>query len=464
MNESQVMDESSLPVSDRAMLARIFQLGSPVLIEQALLYLVGVSDTILTGRYLGANDLAAVTVSGYLFWFLETLLVIVSIGSTALVARFFGANEREEAVVVCEQSMMLAILAGLIIAVSGWVAAPGLVSMLNLEGEAGRSAVMFLRIIVLATPFLSCTIVGIAALQGAGDTKTGMWLMIFFNVMNIVLSWSLVQGLGPIPALGLKGIAIGTSASETTAGLIVLALLIRGCSGLKIRVKGWRPSLSVIRRILRISIPAAGESIANIIGQLWFLSLINKLGPIATAAHGVAIRCEAISFLSVAAFSVPASTLTGQYLGAKRPDLAARSAKLCWLIGVLAMTVLGMILIIAARPMFSIFLGDRQPEVTSVGVPVLRVVAFAMPALATIVILSGALRGAGDTRWPSVIVFFGYLAVRIPLTYWLSNSTPDGGLGWGLYGAWIAMLADLFVRGGLMMTRFLQGGWRFVKV
>ena len=453
-----------LAVDNRTILKRVARLGSPVFIEQVLLYLVGVSDTILTGRYLGANDLAAVTVSGYLFWFLETLLVIVSIGATAIVARMFGANERDEANVVCEQSMLLAIAAGTLIAVSGWVAAPSLVNLLNLEGEAGQSAVMFLRIIVLATPFLSCTVVGIAALQGAGDTRTGMWLMILFNVQNIALTWSMVRGLGPLPSLGLKGIAIGTALSETTAGLLVLALLIRGCSGLKIRPRGWKPSVEVIQRVLRISLPAAGESVANIIGQLWFLSLINKLGPIATAAHGVAIRCEAVSFLTVAAFSVPASTLTGQYLGAKRPDLADRSARLCWLLGVVVMTSFGMVLMVAAKPMFSIFLGDRQPEVTAVGVPVLRVVAFAMPALATIVILSGSLRGAGDTRWPSLIVFFGYVAVRIPLTYWLTSPPSAGGMGWGLYGAWVAMLADLIVRGSLIMARFLQGGWRLTEV
>jgi len=95
---------------------------------------------------------------------------------------------------------------------------------------------------------------------------------------------------------------------------------------------------------------------------------------------------------------------------------------------------------------------------------VLRIVAFAMPALATINVLNGALRGAGDTRWPWAIVVFGYLAVRIPLTYWLVNTPAEGGLGWGLRGAWLAMLADLCVRGTLVAVRFLQGGWVHARV
>src|SRR5262249_50288878 len=98
--------------------------------------------------------------------------------------------------------------------------------------------------------------------------------------------------------------------------------------------------------------------------------------------------------------------------------------------------------------------------VVALGVPVMRVVSFALPALATINVLSGALRGAGDTRWPWLIVLFGYLLVRMPLTYLLATPTDLGGLGWGLYGAWIAMFADLSVRGILVAARFLHGGWK----
>jgi Na+-driven multidrug efflux pump len=215
---------------------------------------------------------------------------------------------------------------------------------------------------------------------------------------------------------------------------------------------------------LRVSVPAAGESLSNVIGQLWFLSLINRLGSVATAAHGVAIRCEAIAFLTVTAFSVAAATLTGQYLGARRPDLAGRAARTSWGMGVLVLSALGAVIYAQAGPMFAMFLGGRQPQVAAEGVPVLRVVAFALPALATINVLSGALRGAGDTRLPLAFVLFGYLAVRLPLTSLLTSPQAKGGLELGLYGAWLAMFADLHVRGLLVAARFLQGGWRRARV
>jgi putative MATE family efflux protein len=326
------------------------------------------------------------------------------------------------------------------------------------------SAAQVLRIVLAITPLLACTSVGIACLRGAGDTRTGMWVMILVNAINIALSWSLIDGFGPLPAMGFAGIAMGTAVGEGVGGLVVLALLARGRSGLWIDWRELFPVWNDIERILRISVPATGESLTNMFCQLWFLSLINRLGPTATAAHGVAIRCESISFLTVMAFAVAASTLTGQYLGARRPDLAGRAVRTAWGIGVAVLSVLGVVVYVMAEPMFLLFTGGRQPAVTTAGVPVLRIVAFALPALATINVLNGALRGAGDTRWPWVFVLAGYLLVRMPLTYWLATPEELGGLGWGLTGAWIAMFADLCVRAAMVAARFLQGGWQTARV
>jgi Na+-driven multidrug efflux pump len=132
--------------------------------------------------------------------------------------------------------------------------------------------------------------------------------------------------------------------------------------------------------------------------------------------------------------------------------------------GVLVLSAMGLVLYTQAPSMVEIFLGGRQRSVATLGVPVLQLVAFALPALATINILGGALRGAGDTRWPWVIVLLGYLTVRLPLTYLLATPSASGGLGWGLYGAWVAMFADLNVRGTLVAARFFQGGWRRTRV
>ncbi|WP_435010637.1 MATE family efflux transporter [Tundrisphaera lichenicola] len=457
-------DWEALAVPGGSMARQVLFLAGPVLVEQSLLYLVGLSDTILTGRYLAEAHLAAVAVSTYLLWFLGSVMTIVSVGATALVARMTGAREPEAARRVCQQAIGLALGFGTITMFAGQIGAPSLIRALNLEGEAAEAATMFLRMILLASPLLACTTAGVACLRGVGDTRTGMWVMVLVNVVNVALSWTLVRGLGPIPSMGFRGIAIGTAFSEAVGGLAVLVILTQGRSGLQLNLAGLRPIWRESWRILRISLPASGESLTNVFCQLWFLGLINKLGSTATAAHGVAIRCEALAFLTVTAFSIAAGTLTGQYLGAGRPDLASRAAKTAWGMGVGLLVAVGILLYVEAGAMFSIFLGGKQPGVAAEGVPVLRIVAFALPFMATLNVLNGALRGAGDTRWPWIIVVVGYLGIRMPLTYWMTYPVESGGLGLGLRGAWLAMFADLAIRGILVAARFLQGGWKLAEV
>ena len=445
----------------RSITAQVYQLATPVLIEQALLYLVGLSDTILAGWYLREEHLAAITVAAYLLWFLNSLMTVVSVGATALVARLTGARQPTQANRTTQQAITLALILGILVCLGGELVAPWLVQALNLEGNSAADATLFLRAVLVTVPLGAIMAAGIACLHGVGDTRTGMWVMFLVNAVNVGLAWPLVRGLGPIPALGFPGIVAGTAISEGVGGIAILFILARGRSGLRLSRAGAWPDLPESWRILRISLPASGESLTTIVCQLWFLGLINRLGATATAAHGVAIRCEALAFLTATAFSIAARTLVGQYLGAQRPDLATRAGNAAWGHGVVALTLIGGLLYLTAPAMLNLFLGGRQPAVVAAGAPVLRIVAFALPFLATMNILTGALQGAGDTRWPWLIVLVGYFGLRIPLTYAL---TDPSWFDLGLRGAWFAMFADLALRGLLMAARFLHGGWRRIEV
>ena len=446
----------SLINSSRSMTRQVFWLATPVLIEQALLYLVGLSDTVLAGSYLAEEHLAAITVGSYLLWFLGSLMTVVSVGATALVARLTGAGNPAQANRVMQESVSLGLLLGMAVATVGYQFTPDLIRALNLAGPAAEDATFFLRAVLVTVPLGAIMTAGIACLHGVGDTRTGMWVMVLVNVVNVGLAWPLVVG-----GAGFTGIVTGTAISEAVGGLAILAVLIRGRSGLQLTRAGLRLDLPLCWRILRISLPASGESLTTIFCQLWFLSLINELGPTATAAHGVAIRCEALAFLTATAFSISARTLVGQYLGAERPDQAARAARVAWGYGVAALVVIGALLFFSAPIMLNLILWGKQPAVVAEGVPVLQIVAFALPFLATMNILTGALQGAGDTRWPWLIVLAGYFGLRIPLTYAL---TLPGWYPLGLRGAWLAMFADLALRGVLVAARFLHGGWKQARV
>src|SRR5205823_4927910 len=180
-----------------------------------------------------------------------------------------------------------------------------------------------------------------------------------------------------------------------------------------------------------------------------------RLGAVAGGAHGIALTWEALGYLSGHAFGTAAMTLIGQNLGARKPEQAARSGWVAFGLGCGVMCGMGLVFYTLAPQMFALFCPhpEQQPVVES-GVPVLRLIAFSMPAVASCIIFTCALRGAGDTRVPVLFTWIGFLAFRIPLAYYLTQPQLDlGGLGTfpggnlGLYGAWLAMVADLSVRG-----------------
>lgn len=434
--------------------------------------LVGFSDRLLTGQFLETPHLAAINLMAYILWLMQGIFQVIGIGATALVARAFGAGDRAAASRVANQAFLLGAVLAAVALVLVALLGERFVLLFQLEGEAARLATTYLYLVLPALPLIMAEVVGIACLRAAGDMITGLVVMALVNVVNVALSWSLMLGLGPLPELGWTGIAVGTTCGFVTGGTLILAVLLRGRWGLRLRLRELRPAWGLARRLLRIGIPG-GLDILSIIGcQLWFVSLINRLGDLAAAAHGIAIVAESLAFLPGVAFQVAATTLTGQYLGAGDPRRATRSVLLALACGGGVMIVAGAILFAQSYPMAQLFVSSEQAEVARQAAPLLRIVALAIPALAATMILSGALRGAGDTRWPLLFSLVGFVGVRIPATYWLAFPGFEFGpwqwtvAGWGLgvAGAWYAMTADLSVRAVLVVYRFWHGGWQRVRV
>lgn len=422
----------------------------------------------LTSRQ--AAFLAAQTTAHYLAWFIVSYAVIVSVGSTALVARFIGAGDRAGAVAITHQSLLLAVLFGLAGSAFGLFGGIGLmVEMLHLKGDAARLAQAYLEPLFA---LLVCQLVetaGIACLVGAGDTRTGLWVTAGVAVINLPLAWTCCLGVGPLPPLGFVGIAVGTAVSHALGAAAVLAVLARGRFGLQLSLSAFRPRPDLMRRLLRIGIPAGLDSLSIVVGQFWFLRIVNTLGNDASAAHGIAIGWEALGYQSGAAFGTAAMTLVGQNLGAGRPDEARRAGWRAFALGLAVMSLMGTLFFALAEPMFRLFT-SHEPAI-ALGVPVLRLVAFAMPPLAAVIVFLSALRGAGDTRVPVLFTWVGFFLVRIPLAYLCAYPQLDlgalgvwPGLGLALYGAWLAMFADIVVRGMFFTARFARGRWQRQRV
>jgi putative MATE family efflux protein len=437
----------------------LLRLALPVLAEQLLSMLVGFSDQLLAGWYLDQPHLAAVNSMVYMLWLLASLFVFVTIAATAMIARFVGAHDFDLARRVVNQAFLAGGVLAVVLTLVGLLLAGQIVAALQLGGQSGELATRYLYYVFPVLPLLMCESVGNACLRGAGDMVTGLTAMILTNVVNIAVSWSLVLGWGPLPRLGWDGLAIGTACGFAVGGTFVAGRLLRGRAGLKLGAGMLRPDANLIRRLLRIGLPGGSDVMLILFCQLWFLSIVNQLGELPAAAHGVAVRIESLAYLPGTAFQVAAATLAGQFLGARDLRRAGRSVLLAVLAGGGLMTAAGVLFFAAAEPLARLFLRPEQTDVIVLASLLLRIVAFAMPPLALTMILNGALRGAGDTVWPFLFSVVGYLGVRIPLAYLLAQH-------WnlGVAGAWYAMLADLTVRCLLVSVRFLQGGWKRVRV
>jgi putative MATE family efflux protein len=461
---------------DRPAWRLVFQLAWPVWLYQLLGLAVSFCDRLLAGRYLdlpGEQQLAAQaaqTTATYLGWALTNYSILISAGSTALVARFTGAKDQASASRTANQSIFLAVVLGLAGGAGGLLVLPGALELMQMHGDAREYARQFMQPLLGLMVFQVIEAAGIACLVGVGDTRTGLAVLGGVAVLNVPLTVLFFFGLGPVPALGFPGIALGTALAHTAGGLTVLALLTRGHAGLRLEWRLLRPDWPLIYRLLRVSVPAAADVFSLVVGQLWFLRIVNSLSAAAQGAQGIALNLEALSYKSGEAFATATMTLVGQNLGAGRPARATRSGWVGFLAGGAVMATMGLIFFVAARPLFGLFCpSEDQLPIIEAGVPVLRLVAFAQPALASCNIFTAALRGAGDTRVPVLITWLGFFLVRIPLAYLLTqpeiNLGPLGMMaGFGLFGAWLAMAADLHVRGLIFLARFAGGRWQRTRV
>lgn len=437
---------------------RIVSLAWPAIVENLLHSMVGIVDTAMVGR-LGAAALAATGLGNQISMLGLTVFSALSIGSTALVARHIGARESSKASDVARQSLVLGLFVSGTVMITFLLTARVLLGLLfsRIEADVLNMAAAYVRTVSLAMVLNYFLIVINAILRGAGDTKTPLRITALVNVINVVGNLIFIYGLGPIPALGVVGAAIGTAVAQASGGIMALAVLFKH-PVLRVRMTdSFKPDRAIIRRIANIGVPAGAEQGMMRVAQLVYTMIVSSLGTVAYAAHQVALNAESLSYMPGAGFATASTTMVGQSLGANRPDEAEASGRIARNLGIIVMGSMGIIFMVIPGPIVRIF--SRDPEVIRLATACLRLVAISQPALATWMILGGGLRGAGDTRAILKIVIVGLVFVRVGLAYLLAIV-----LDYGLLGAWVAMVVDLFVRGFLIQRRFDKGEWKLLKV
>ena len=432
----------------------MWRLAVPSAAEAMLGMLVGLVNTYLVG-HLGAASIAAVGLGWQVALSVMILFTAVGTGATALIARMVGARDWAGANRVVMQGVIVAFAAGILATVLLVVFAEPALSLMGAEGEVLSQAVLFLQAISSVFSISAITFIGHACMRGAGDTRTPMLVMIVVNLVNVMVAWVLVQGVGPFPALGVLGAGIGSAVGRTVGALVVIGLLLRGRAGLRLRWHG--PDTDLIWRMLRVGLPASLDQLIHRLGMLSFVRIVATLGTASFAAHQIALNAESISFMPGWGFAMAATTLVGQGLGARDEKRAERDATLAFYIAAAFMSAMGVAFFVFAPQFIGLFTDDN--EVIAAGSMPLRMIGLAQPFLAAMMVFGGGLRGAGDTLTPMWINGGAIWLMRIPLSLLVTY-----GLGWGLTGVWAVMVLDLTVRGLLMFRQFKRGRWKRMTV
>ncbi|HSZ58189.1 MAG TPA: MATE family efflux transporter [Tepidisphaeraceae bacterium] len=445
----------------RTLLAELLLLALPMVAENILHMLVGLTDVYLASHLPthAAPATAAVGSISYVLWLIGLIAGAIGTGSTAIIARAIGAKHQSLANSVCGQSVTAAILTGALLSIFFLLFAQPCALLTGLGGDAYSYALFYIRILGLSLPFSILMYAASAALRGAGDSLTPAISMIVVDVVNMGFSTALSRGWWGFPALGFRGIAIGTVIAYFVGGVLLFVVLLRGRGRLRLYTHRLRPHWLTLKRIFRIGIPSGTESLLAWMAQFLIIIVINRADPtnVMAAAHIIAVRVEALSYLVGYAVATAAATLVGQALGRRDEPRARQAAYLCYAVGGGAMALGGVVFICFGRILTG-FMSDGK-AIADLAAGCLFITAFAQPGFAAAMIFAGALRGAGDTFWVMVLNLASILGVRLPAAL---------AVGWllhlGLIPIWIVLATELNIRGLAVYMRFWHGGWRHVKL
>ena len=396
---------------------RVFRLAAPVIGENLLQTLLGITDTILVAG-LGAVALAGVGTALQTMFIVIAALSALSVGASVLVAQAFGARRLKEASDMARQAVIWSILISIPISIFGWVFTPAIVSLFRMEPDVAQVSIEYLRITFGTIGTLTIMLLSSSVLRGANDSRTPMLVTAFANAINIGFTYVLIYGIWILPELGAAGSAWGTFLARLIGAVILVFILLRGRNGVSISGVGvWRPQFSVAWRLLRIGFPAALEQVLVITAMATLTPVVAGLGTLTLAAHRVVFNVLSLSFLPGIGFGLATTSLVGQSVGAKRWGEARAVTTIAQRWAVMWMGGFSILFMLFAPLFMRLFTND--PFVISTGAAGIRVIALTQPLWAVVFVYAGALRGSGDTRTPLLIsaiamwtaVFAAYISV-----------------------------------------------------
>lgn len=435
----------------------VIKLAAPALAEQVMMSLIGMADMIMVSR-IGPAAIAAVGLTNQPMMFAMAIFMALNVGTTAVVARHVGANEGDAANETARQSLILVGLLGFIVATIMFLGAEWVLSFMGAQPDTMTYAVPYFRIVAVSMVFNTIQMSVNSMVRGAGDTKSPMANNMAVNIINLVGNFLLINGIWFFPELGVTGAAVATAFSRFVGSVMALSLVL--IPGKRITVsfrERFHFNWDIAARVAKVGFPAAIEQLIMRGGMIVFTRTISGLGTVTYAAHQVALNITSLSFTTGQGFAMSATSLVGRSLGAKKPHMAEMLANSAHKLAMMVSGAVAVILFFFGKQVALLYSNDLA-VITQAAIA-LRIIALVQPSQSTQFVLAGALRGAGDTKWPLYSTIIGVWGFRVLLSYVFVQL-----LGYGLVGAWVAMAVDQFARSSIILYRFRSNQWKHVRV
>ena len=441
----------------------VWRLAWPTMLQNMIGGLQGVIDQAMVGNYVGHIGNAAIGVSMQIFILVIVFAASVFTGMGVLVARFAGAGDHDKVNRSVYQAFVVSLaLAFGVLAPFGYYFAPSLLRLINAAPEVQLEALPYIRIMFVFSIGMLMFFLFSGALRAAGDAKTPMRLGILMTALNVILSVALIRGVGPIPAFGTRGAAMGTVIASGVVGLVFLYLF--ASNRLVIQFSGtmtYKPDLKIIRSLFRFGLPAGFQGIVMNLGGLMMLRFIGGLSVSAEAQAAYSVGyTQLFSFITWTSVGLmgAASAMAGQNLGADRPQRSARSAWVAAGFGLGLACVIGATFVLVPEALLAVF-GMTDGPVLVLGRQLLGYLAISGLFVTVAMTFTGALQGTGDTRGPLYISILSQVIIPVGLCFIVQSTR-----GLEASDIWLAIVLGHVARCALSILRFQQGKWRNIRV
>lgn len=434
------------------------RMALPSVIEMVLSSLIGSVDTMMVGS-LGSAAIAAVGLTGQPRMLVLSIFFALNIGVTAVVARRKGEERQEEARHTMKNALVIILLLSIVLTVLGIIFARPLMKIAGaIEGETLELSITYFSIIIAGAPLNALTMAINAAQRGIGNTKITMYVNIVSNLVNVIFNYLLIGGNLGFPKWGVAGAAIASLIGFAVGFALSLFAVSRRDNYLRLDYhSSWKPRLEILRPLIKIGSSAIYEQIALRIGFFAFARIVASLGTDNFAAHQICSQFMMITFTFGDGIGVAGTSLVGQNLGRKRPDISMLYGKIAQRVALCVSAIIFFILLIFRIPFVSLFSDEAHIIVLASNLLIILAVIQIFQTSSTVI--TGCLRGSGDTRFVAVVMIICVTLIR-PIMAYVSIHV----LHLGLYGAWIATLVDIMIRMISVYIRFASSKWADIKV